>query len=163
MQINLSHDQVTNVAAAVVATHGLATWHRCVYDGAALSVPDDIAGIVSAIDPDVVPAPTAADISAECDRRIAVAFAGKRASILSYAIALSGKALSGLAAGQTIAQALTAEEHANVSLIWALDAWEGDMIAKRESLIAAADPTYADNAHWPEAPAGLTAAWLKDF
>ena len=102
-------------------------------------------------------------IAAECARRIEAACGGRRPSILSYAIALNGRVSIGLASGQSIAQSLTAEEHADVQLIWALDAWEGAMIEVREALIAAGDASYADAAHWPAAPAGVTAAWLTGF
>lgn len=117
------------------------------------------------------PRDLAPDIRAEFARRIDAAFDGRRPSILSYAISLNGRVLIGLASGQTITQSLTAEEQADVALIWELDAWEGLMIERREALIAAAagrsgasaDAAYADDAHWPAAPAGLTPVWLKGF
>lgn len=108
--------------------------------------------------------PTNADaVVREFKRRIDAAMAGKRDSILSYGISLNGLVAIGLAGGKTIEQALTAEQRADVAIIWAIDAWETEMIETREALIELSDATYADDAHWPAKPAGLTAEWLKAF
>ncbi|MEQ1711715.1 MAG: hypothetical protein ABL908_09970 [Hyphomicrobium sp.] len=102
-------------------------------------------------------------IRAEAARRIIAALGGKRSSILSYAVKLNGLVSIGLSQGQGIAQSLDAEQQADVALIWAIDDWETAMIGVREALIAASDPTFTNDAHWPPPPAGLTLEWLTEF
>lgn len=110
-----------------------------------------------------VPPPTADAIRAECTRRVTAAIGGKRGSINSYGIALNGKVSLGMLAGQPPQAALTAEEFADVQLLWAIDAWEGQMVATRETAILAPSQAIYDDATWPPQPAGLTPQWLAGF
>lgn len=136
---------------------------RVSYDGTTLHVPADLAQRIDELSAPLTSADIAPAVRAECDRRVARAFDGKRNSILSYGLALAGKVAVGLTSKPVVTQALTADEQADASLIWAIDAWEGAMIAKREALTASVDLTYADDSHWVAPPAGLTAAWLQGF
>lgn len=79
----------------------------------------------------------------------------KRGSMNSYLGALNAKVIDG--------DALTADEASDCALLRSIDAWEGDMVEMREALIAAADTTYQNDAHWPPKPAGLTPTWLAGF
>lgn len=167
INIAMTIERAQNVGAQYVALHGQDEWRdRISYDGAALVVPNDLAARVQAIDPDAASGQAmrlAPLIAAEHARRIAQTFAGKRNSILSYAIKLNGLVAVGRDQGRSIGETLSAEQQADVQLIWSLDDWETATIATREVLIAAADEGYADDAHWPPPPAGLTPEWLAAF
>ncbi len=94
-------------------------------------------------------------IGAECDRRIAAALAGKSDSMQREATHLLRLHATGAP--------LTAEQQADAALLSDINAWETEMIAVREALILAADPTYRDDTHWPPPPSGLTAEWLSGY
>jgi hypothetical protein len=107
---------------------------------------------------------TANSVRAEFKRRIALAFDGKRDSIVSYGIKLNGLVSIGLSEGKNITQSLTPEQYSDVQMLWALDDWEDAMVTKREAIIASEQ--FADafvDANWPAPPPGLTADWLKGF
>jgi hypothetical protein len=153
-------------AARVTAEHVPAGARHVVVDAAALpDVPperwsvDWATGAITVL-PDI---PAADAIRAECSRRVTAALGGKRGSINSYGIALNGKVSLGILQGQPPQVALTAEEFADVQLLWAIDAWEGEMVAAREAAILSATRAIFDDASWPAQPAGLTTAWLAGF
>lgn len=58
---------------------------------------------------------------------------------------------------------LTPEQQAEEVLLDLINDWETAMIAIRESLIAAADPTFAADGHWYAPPEGLAARILASF
>ncbi len=97
----------------------------------------------------------AARVDVECRRRVDALIGTKRASMLSYLGALNAKRIDGVP--------LTAEEAADRALILSLDVWEGEMVEARQALVELAEPSFADDAHWPAAPAGVTAVWLAGF
>ena len=93
----------------------------------------------------------------ECERRLnaALGSATVQASMLREVGYLNSLVASG-------AQ-LTVEQQADAAVLLAVNAWETQMIDAREALIAAADETYADDAHWPAVPSGVTPQWLAGF
>lgn len=107
------------------------------------SDPADIARLMSA------------HVNAEFRRRVEAALQGKSDSIAREALALQNLAFRGVP--------LTAEQQSDVALILAINDWETAMIEARQALIELADPSFADDSHWPAPPAGLTAAWLTGF
>lgn len=116
----------------------------------------DVAGILVPPAPmQVSPDALARRIGSEFVRRIERAVGGKAASIQRELTALQNIVLTG--------GTLTNEQRADVTIILAINGWETAMIGVREQLIAAADATYADDAHWPPPPEGLTAAWLQGY
>lgn len=101
------------------------------------------------------PARLAAAIRREYTSRIADALQGKDASIAREAQFLQNLAFRSIA--------LSAEQQADVALILEINAWETAMIEVREALIELGDASFADAAHWPAPPAGLTLDWLKGY
>lgn len=99
----------------------------------------------------------AANVRAECERRISAALGSpnKQASMHREATEL-------LRLFATGAQ-MTTVQKADAALLTQINAWETAMIEKREALIANGDATYADNRHWPSLPAGLTPEWLAGY
>lgn len=115
----------------------------------------------------VIPPPTTAALAPrireECTRRVSAALDNKRDSLNSYVGRLNGLVAIGRTKRKSVEQALTAEQFADLQLLWEIDDWEGRMIDAREALITRVDISYADDGHWPPPPAGLTATWLKGF
>jgi hypothetical protein len=169
--------------ARMVADHVPSGARHVVVDAAALpdGVPlerwgvDWATGAITVLPP---PPPSAADVRAEFTRRMTAALQDKRPSILSYGLKLNGRVSAGIAAGKAISDVLTADQLADVALMYDIDDWESAMVDKREALIAAlagrsgagadAGPpvdaaALAADAAWPPQPAGLTDAWLAGF
>lgn len=125
------------------------------YASGVLTVPDQWAAAAQQADPNATPLLPPL-IGAECDRRIAeTGISARRGSMNSYLGTLNAKVLDG--------DALSTDETADRALLRSVDAWEGDMVVTRQALISAADPTFANDAHWPPKPAGLTLEWLAGF
>lgn len=96
----------------------------------------------------------APSIRREFDRRIGLALDNKGQSMIREAVYLQTLVAAG--------KPLSAEQQAEVTMFTAINDWEARMIDAREALIAAAEPSYADSAHWPAPPEGL-AAFMSGF
>jgi len=103
-------------------------------------------------------AEVAAAIMAEAERVVAAALGStlRQASMHRHATALLRRVATG--------GVLTTEEAADAALLYDINAWENDVVAVREALIAAGAIDRArDPETWPSPPVGVTPAWLTGF
>lgn len=90
-------------------------------------------------------------IKRECGRRILAVLKDEatQINIMGLAVGLVNKKASG--------GTLTSEEAADLALADALRGWKGGMLEACRALAAALDMSYAEDRHWPAAPAGAAA------
>ena len=101
-----------------------------------------------------VPSPAerlAPSVKAECGRRINAVLKDlpTQANITSAMVDLVDRRAAGLS--------LSADQEADVAMARALKEWVSEMRETCRAIILLADATYADDAHWPAAPAGARA------
>lgn len=88
-------------------------------------------------------------IKAECSRRIRAVIKddATQRNLTAYGADLVAKV-------SVDGATLDATEAAHLAIVRSIRQWVGVMLAKSRELVAAADDTFEDNAHWPDPPAG---------
>lgn len=108
-----------------------------------------IEAVVDAHDP---ARPDPAAIAAECSRRIlARVSTTAQANITAFVVDLTASAIAG--------DAVTPDPSGDIALARAIRLWisgPSGMLATSRALIAAADPTFQDDGHWPSWPEAWT-------